>query len=300
MAERSVPRAGTSTREFVTPEGVDLRLHLASVGERAAAFVLDLVIISTVLVVFTIVTIMLAVGVGVGSGSNGSGTLQALAAIWLLGFFVLRNFYFTALELGTRSATVGKRVMKLRVVARNGQRLSGHAVVARNAMRELEFFLPLSFMAYESAEGISDLATSGAGLLWCGVFLLFPFLNRDHMRVGDLIAGTWVTRLPRRSLGASVVEHREVPRYNFTDAQLNAYGEFELQKLEEVLRRQDDLAMIVVARTIRTRIGWTGADRDELAFLRAYYAALCNRLERNMLFGKRRRDKYEAPLDSRR
>jgi uncharacterized RDD family membrane protein YckC len=297
MAERAARRPGASTREFVTPEGVDLRLHLASVGERASAFVLDLVIIIGILIVFTIVTIMLAAGIG--AGENGSGTLQALAAIWLLGFFVLRNFYFTALELGARSATIGKRVMKLRVVARNGQRLSGHAVIARNAMRELEFFLPLSFLAYESAEGLSGFATSGAGLLWCGLFLLFPFVNRDHMRVGDLIAGTWVTRLPRRSLGASVVAHREAPRYNFTDAQLNAYGEFELQKLEEVLRRQDDLAMIVVARTIRTRIGWTGADGDELAFLQAYYAALCNRLERNMLFGKRRRDKHEAPLDSR-
>jgi len=299
MARRSVSRSGIVTREFVTPEGVDLRLHLASVGERASAFVLDLAIIIGILIVFTIATIMLAAGIGIGGGENGSGTIQVLAAIWLLGFFALRNFYFTALELGTRSATIGKRVMKLRVVARNGQRLSGHAVVMRNAMRELEFFLPLSFLAYESTEGVAGFATSGAGLLWCGVFLLFPFVNRDHMRVGDLIAGTWVTRLPRRTLGASVVAHREVPRYGFSDAQLGAYGEFELQKLEEVLRRQDELAMIIVARTIRTRIGWTGPDGDDLAFLQAYYAALCNRLERNMLFGKRRKDKYEAPLDSR-
>jgi hypothetical protein len=114
------------------------------------------------------------------------------------------------------------------------------------------------------------------------------------MRVGDLIAGTWVVRLPRRRLGASVVGHEALDRYMFTDQQLAAYGEFELQKLEEVLRRQDELAMLVVARTIRTRIGWIGPDGDELAFLRAYYAALCTRLERGMLFGKRRRDKHEA------
>lgn len=284
MAER---RPRSDTRAFVTPEGVDLRLHLASVGERAGAFVLDLVIILGALILLTIAALFALVG-------GGAAAAQAVAAIWLLGFFVLRNFYFTAFELGTRSATIGKRMMKLRVVARNGRRLSGHAVIARNAMRELEFFLPLSFLAYESSQGLADTVTALAGLAWSGVFLLFPFLNRDHMRVGDLIAGTWVTRLPRRSLGASVVEHRELPRYAFTDAQLNAYGEFELQKLEEVLRRQDELAMIVVARTIRTRIGWTGADGDELAFLRAYYAALCKRLERNMLFGKRRRDKHEA------
>jgi uncharacterized RDD family membrane protein YckC len=287
MASRN---ARSDLREFVTPEGVDLGLHLGSVGERAGAFLLDLLIIAGVLVAFTLVTIFLIIG----AASSGPVALQAVAAIWLLGFFLLRNFYFTAFELGTRSATIGKRVMKLRVVARDGRRLSGHAVVARNAMRELEFFLPLSFLAYESSQGLADFAMSAAGLLWSGCFLLFPLFNRDHMRVGDLIAGTWVVRLPRRRLGASVVGHEALDRYVFTDQQLAAYGEFELQKLEEVLRRQDELAMLVVARTIRTRIGWTGPDGDELAFLRAYYAALCTRLERGMLFGKRRRDKHEA------
>lgn len=291
MAERRTAAAKSDLREFVTPEGVDLGLHLGGVGERAATFIIDLLIIFGVLVVLTIAMIFLFFGALTGGGAAAG---QAVAAVWLLGFFVLRNFYFTALELGTRSATIGKRVMKLRVVARDGRRLSGHAVVARNAMRELEFFLPLSFLAYESSQGLAGLGLSAAGLLWSGGFLLFPLFNRDHLRVGDLIAGTWVVRLPRRSLGASVVGHDALDRYQFTDQQLAAYGEFELHKLEEVLRRQDELAVIVVARTIRARIGLAGIEGDELAFLRAYYAALCTRLERGMLFGKRRRDKHEA------
>jgi len=297
MAERRA-RTATATvaaksdiREFVTPEGVDLGLRLGGVGERAGAFILDLLIIAGLLLVFTLVTIFLFIGVASGGGKVA---LQALAAIWLVGFFVLRNFYFTAFELGTRSATIGKRVMKLRVVARDGRRLSGHAVVARNAMRELEFFLPLSFLAYQTSQGLADFALSGLGLLWSGGFLLFPLFNRDHLRVGDLIAGTLVIRLPRRRLGASVIGVETLDRYAFTDQQLAAYGEFELHKLEDVLRRQDELAMIIVARTIRARIGWVGGEDDELAFLRAYYAALCTRLERGMLFGKRRRDKHDA------
>lgn len=242
-------------------------------------------ILVLVLIAFSIASLFVLVGTGPTGG-------QAIGAIWLLGFFLLRNFYFTAFELGTRGATLGKRMLKLRVVARDGGRLSGHAVIARNAMRELEFFLPLSFLAYESSQGLADFALAGAGLLWSGVFVLFPFFNRDHMRVGDLIAGTWVARQPRRTLRGAVVTRAAAPGYVFTDAQLGAYGEFELQKLEEVLRRGDDLAMIVVARTIRARIGWTGPEGDELPFLQAYYAALCTRLERNLLFGKRRRDKY--------
>ena len=273
-------------RAFVTSEGIDLRLQLGSAGERAMAFIIDAAIMLAAVIVLSIVAAML-----VGAGG------QAVAMIWLLGFFAIRNGYFIAFELGMRAATPGKRAMKLRVVARDGGRLTGEAVIARNLMRELEFFLPLSFVFASGGDGWFDFGAklaSGAVVL---VFLFFPLFNRDRLRVGDLIAGTWVVRVPRRELGRSVGEragmHGAEPRYVFTDAQLAAYGEFELQKLEEVLRREDDLSLIVVARAIRGRIGWTGGETDDYGFLQAYYTALCQRLERGMLFGKRRADKHQ-------
>jgi uncharacterized RDD family membrane protein YckC len=284
MAER---RADKDEREFVTSEGIDLRLRLGTVGARFGAWLLDVVIMMAALIVLTIVALMLF-------GVQDDITKQLIVAIWLLGAFVLRNGYFIAFELGMRAATPGKRAMRLRVVARDGGRLTGEAVVARNVMRELELYLPLSFMVMNAQMELADSATSLAGLAWTGTFLLFPLLNRDRLRVGDLIAGTWVVRLPVKRLGASVAAQHFIPDFVFTDAQLNAYGEFELQKLEEVLRREDDLSLMVVARTIRARIGWTGPVGDDYQFLQSYYAALCQRLERNMLFGKRRRDKHEA------
>jgi uncharacterized RDD family membrane protein YckC len=277
-------------REFVTPEGIDLRLQLATAGERAAAFLIDSVIIVLAIIALIIVSIMMLIGTGPDSG-------QVVVIVALLAFFVLRNGYFIAFELGARGATLGKKIVRLRVVARDGGRLTGDAVIARNAVRELEVGLPFTFlmMGYaQSQAGEFDAYTTLAALVWMGVFVFFPLFNRDRLRVGDLIAGTWVVRVPRRRLHEHVVEHREAPLFAFTDAQLNAYGEFELQKLEEVLRREDELAVIVVARTIRGRIGWTGAEGNDLEFLRAYYAALCRRLERNMLFGKRRADKYAS------
>ncbi|MBN8811309.1 MULTISPECIES: RDD family protein [Sphingomonas] len=279
---------GTDRRTFVTPEGVDLKLDIATIGERAGAFMLDLTVIVLTLVVLTIVLLLVLMG-------TGKALAQILLMIWLLGFFALRNGYFAIFELGPRAATPGKRLMRLRVVARDGSRLRGHQVVARNAMRELELFLPLSFLAYQSSAGMATFATGLFGLLWTGIFLLFPFFNRDRLRVGDLIAGTWVVRLPRRSLNHSVASRAEPEqaRYAFTDAQLSVYGEFELQKLEEVLRRNDEYSMIVVARTIRERLGMAGVEGDEHGFLEAYYTALCQRLERNMLFGKRKKDKYQ-------
>lgn len=289
---RAAPGARTdkdsSRRTFVTPEGVDLKLDIASVGERAGAMMFDLMVIVVTLVVFTVFLLFVLAG-------SGQVLAQAIAMIWLLGFFALRNGYFAIFELGPRAATPGKRLMKLRVVSRDGSRLRGHQVIARNAMRELELFLPLSFTAYQSSQGMGDFATGLVGLLWTGMFALFPLFNRDRLRVGDLIAGTWVVRVPQRSLSHSVATHvaPEQARYVFTDAHLSIYGEFELQKLEEVLRRNDDYSMLVVARTIRERLGITVPEGDEYAFLEAYYTALCQRLERGMLFGKRKKDKYQ-------
>ncbi len=288
MTNRRVARVNEKFRRaFVTAEGVDLRLLLGTFGERATAFMIDGGIMVAALTVLTIVAVMLF-------GAAGKASEELLGIIWLLGFFALRNGYFIAFELGMRAATPGKRASKLRVVARDGGRLTGEAVIARNLMRELEFFLPLAILfSSDGGDGWLDWGARLASGLVVLVFLLFPLFNRDRLRVGDLIAGTWVVHVPRHSLGRTVGERAQEPNYVFTDAQLAAYGEFELQQLEAVLRRQDELSLIVVARAIRGRIGWTGPENDDYAFLQAYYTALCLRLERNMLFGKRRADKYQ-------
>src|SRR5205085_8175431 len=165
---------------FITPEGVDLKLELGSAGSRAGAFMIDFIAMIIVLVVVTIALALMAV----------PGSDKFVTVLWLLGFFVLRNGWFSLFEMGTRGATPGKRLMGLRVVARDGARLTGAAVIARNAMREIEIFLPLSFLADQTAEGTADTFLTIFALLWSGIFLFFPLFNRDRLRVGDLVAGT--------------------------------------------------------------------------------------------------------------
>src|SRR3546814_2214694 len=75
--------------------------------------------------------------------------------------------------MGGRGAIPGKRLMGLRVVARDGARLTGGAVVVRNAMREIEIFLPLSFLAFRGSENAADTALTVCALLWSGIFLFF-------------------------------------------------------------------------------------------------------------------------------
>ena len=218
-----------------------------------------------------------------------------IAILWLLGFFVLRNGWFSLFEMGGRGATPGKRLMGLRVVARDGARLTGGAVIARNAMREIEVFLPLSFLAQQTAQGTADAFLVLFALVWSGIFLFFPLFNRDRLRIGDLIAGTWVVRTVGAALGADLVHGVERPRRTFSEAALNLYGVYELQALEDVLRGGRDDAVATVARIIREKAGideW----RDDREFLSDYYAALCARLESGLMVGRRRENKFEQAL----
>ena len=126
-------------REMITPEGVDLQLRLADAGERVSAFFLDILFMLLSLIGMTLVLVLLG-------WASGLKMAEYIAAVWVLGFFVLRNFYFTAFELTLRAATPGKRITGLRVAMRDGSPLTANAVFVRNAMRELEVFLPLTFL----------------------------------------------------------------------------------------------------------------------------------------------------------
>jgi uncharacterized RDD family membrane protein YckC len=274
-------------REFVTPEGVDLRLKIGDASERGAALIIDLLIIVAVLIGLTI-----AACSAVMAGENGR---ELVAIVWLLGFFVLRNFYFTAFELSARAATPGKRIMGLRVIARDGGRLTADAVFARNAMRELELFLPATLLLARG-QGV-DAWLVLLAVIWSGLFLLFPLFNHDRLRAGDLVAGTMVVKTPRKVLRPDLAEDGVVRLGGnaFTQAQLDAYGVKELHVLEEVLRRNDRRTLAAVARRIRAKIGWPEESMETDAdFLAAYYAGLRGRLETRLLFGKRKTDKFDV------
>jgi len=274
-------------RSLVTPEGVDLKLRLGDAGERAAALLIDLLIMVGTLIAFGLLAALAMIG-SKGKGGEVIGTVAVLV------FFVLRNLYFVLFELTPGAATPGKRAMGLRVAARNGGRLTADAIFARNAMREIELYLPISFLVVQGDQVGAWISL--AGLLWCAVFLLFPLFNRDRLRVGDLVAGTWVVKAPARKLAPDLVETSRpaVERFRFTMAQLDAYGVKELHVLEDVLRRYETKTVALVAARIRLKIGWNAApDESDGDFLAAYYAGLRGRLESRLLLGKRRKDKFD-------
>jgi uncharacterized RDD family membrane protein YckC len=263
---------------------VDLGLTLSGLGQRMAAFLLDCLLMLLVLIVGSVLAFLVFKG-----APRGGGWL--IQILWLLGAFALRNLYFILMEMGPRAATYGKRLCGIRVVARSGARLTADAVIARNLMRDVEVFMPIAFLS----GGVGDWGVTGSAvLIWLAVFVLFPFFNRDHLRAGDLIAGTWVVEAERHKLMEAMSLARAAPptSYAFGEAELSVYGEHELQVLEGVLRQDNAEAQRQVTEAICRKIGWQPGAGDERAFLEAFYAALRARLEQNMRFGQRKKDKF--------
>lgn len=291
------PRFGLA-REFVTPEGVALRLNIASAPVRLIAFAIDALVISVIALGFAVVGVLALMD------TSADGWFQS---IMILGLFVVRNFYFTLFELYWRGQTPGKKAIRIRVIDRRGGALSASAVFVRNLTRDMELFLP--FVVLASPEQFWPTAPIPAVIVaaaWALILTLMPLLNRDRMRAGDLIAGTIVVAEPRTELLEDATlrgDSRErMATFEFAREQLDMYGIYELQVLEDFLRRYpEEGAMLAVGEKIAAKIAWHDPrwQNNPRRFLEDFYDALRARREQRMLFGDRQESKKEGSLEKR-
>jgi uncharacterized RDD family membrane protein YckC len=285
---------------ITTPEGPTLEFALAPAGDRATAFILDSLIQIGIGLASGIVAIMLA-----------SFSPHAGVALVLLVIFLLRFFYFPWFEIRKQGQTPGKRRLKLRVIDAEGGPLTAEAIFARNLTREVECLIPLTILFAPDAflPGETGLFRFLA-LIWALVFLFFPVLNRGRVRIGDLVGGTRVVLAPTAVLPPDLARAAAplsapnaaplevLPEFTFTRAQLEIYGVYELQVLEDFLRKGKGAdfkeAAQTVAERIRRKIGYPELPPDPGAhrrFLEAFYAAERRHLEHHLLFGKHRERK---------
>ena len=278
--------------EIVPPEGVPLHFRLAGIGARLGAQLLDLLVTMIVAVVFVIAVVVAF-----------EPSFQTVTAVFGLTFFLLRIPYYAACELLLNGRTLAKKWLGLRTVSRDGRSLRPYQIVVRNLMREVEFFAPLT---YTTAGASLSPWISLIAFVWLAILIVVPVRSRLNQRFGDMIAGTVVIEDPKVTLLADMgraASHAVQERFPFTTAQLDAYGAYELQVLERVLRkpanetaeaaRRRQATMRDVADRIRGKIAYEEriADRDVEAFLAAFYRAQRAYLENRRLFGDAREDK---------
>ena len=177
--------------------------RFASLGQRSAAFIIDL-----------IVTGLPALGVGlllVGQVPPGADPLASLPLIAAgLGYVAVAFLYFVVLDL-TVGTTVGKRLLGLKVVERSAQRPGAVASWVRESPKLIDLTIlgflgpALLALALGRTETIGGLALSGSvglAVLVFAITVIFALtgaisavvirLSSDRQRLGDRMAATFV------------------------------------------------------------------------------------------------------------
>lgn len=151
-------------------EGVEIRLRMAGPFPRALALILDyLIIVGVLLVVYFLL--------GLGSIFFNTNVIDALIMLFA---FIMAWGYFSFFECGKKGATIGKRVMGLRVVDRSGNSATRGQIFVRNILRFVDM-LP----GIPTAAGGLFIGGYGVGVMAC-------FLSKRFQRLGDMVANTVV------------------------------------------------------------------------------------------------------------
>ena len=152
----------TRSLSIRTPEGIAFSLLLAGPVTRFLAWIIDVACIT-------------AVGLVAGSvlGVLGFLSPDVAQAVTVLVFFVAQIGYGIGAEWLWRGQTIGKRLLRLRVMDAQGLRLQFSQIVIRNLLRFVDF-LPAFYLV---------------GGLAC-------LISRRAQRLGDFAANTIVVRNP--------------------------------------------------------------------------------------------------------
>ena len=145
-----------------TPERVAFEYAVAGLGSRFMAHAIDVLGLLVVFIVLSVLSIFLG-------SALGDGNLAML--IWLLVSFLVFVLYFPILESLWNGQTLGKRLMRIRVLGDRGEPVTVTQVAIRNLVRLVDF-LPVLY----------------------GVGITTLFIQGGSKRLGDFAAGTVVVR----------------------------------------------------------------------------------------------------------
>jgi uncharacterized RDD family membrane protein YckC len=145
-----------------TPEGVQFVHQLASPVIRFIAVAIDTLAIGSLLSILSVSVSLL-----------GLISLDIAAAFNVLLYFTVSTGYYIVLEMIWKGQTIGKRIMRLRVIDASSLKLKSSQVVLRNLLRFVDSLPILYFLGG-----------------FCAI------ISQRSQRLGDLAAGTIVTCIP--------------------------------------------------------------------------------------------------------
>ncbi len=147
--------------KFVTNQNIEIDLELASLGERILAFFIDAIIISFILIAFSI--------------AIANVNLESWMLIIMVIPFMFYSFLFEYLGNGQ---SLGKRAMNIKVVKLDGTTPTVGSYLLRWLFRLIDIYV-----------------------LYGGVSVISIIVTENGQRIGDLAAGTIVIKVASVDVG---------------------------------------------------------------------------------------------------
>lgn len=205
---------------LTTPEYVSLDFNLAGLGSRAAASLLDSLVLGLIYAVLVFILVFVL--------NNSSlyfirftGYFTALIIILL---FLLGWGYFALFEFFSSGSTPGKRMLGIRVIQDNGRSLTFLSSMVRNLFRIIDF-LPSFYLL--------------------GIILIF--FHPRYQRIGDIAGGTVViyqqSGRKKKTRPLTLEMNREMSQgiNQIDDWDLKKFGPREWELLHTYILRQTSL-----------------------------------------------------------
>ncbi len=168
--------------KVVTPENIAFSYRVAGPMRRLVAFLIDLGIRFTVVMVLMMVVMFVGMATSVFLGNWLTGLAVAGLMVFL---FLLEWFYGALFETFMNGRTPGKMMMGLRVLTVEGEPINGLQAVVRNLLRFADLMPLLSLEVLGLGAPVYLIPTGIVGLVVMA-------MNPRFQRLGDLVCGTMV------------------------------------------------------------------------------------------------------------
>jgi uncharacterized RDD family membrane protein YckC len=191
------------TIRITTSQNIDIDFEVAGVGERLLARLIDLALFAIIFILGLFLSTLAA-------PKTGSEVFIIVLVIIYAALFV---FYDLVCEITTNGQSLGKRVMKIKVISLDGARPTFSQYLLRWLFRIVDFTLTLQV---------------------CG--LLSAAISEKQQRVGDMVAGTTLIKTNPRTTINHVIFPNTADTYQPVFNEASQLSDRDISLVQEVIQ----------------------------------------------------------------
>lgn len=205
----------SKTIKILTPDNVEIEYSLASVGIRAAAAGIDL------LIHFLVLSVSGGIAAYILYYTNADeNTVYTTMAVLLLIYGFLNYGYFVLCDLLMKGQTIGKKIYHIRIIRDNGEGITFTHAMIREFIRVTVDPIGIGFITI--------------------------FFSKKNKRVGDMLASTIVVEEEKRKLTYLDITSETINRYPLTKEEIALLKDFFARKEDLKLQVKVDLEQRLV------------------------------------------------------